>query len=232
MEESSNAFQKPLRAVSNKIKDLQNTYGKGSSQTKNSEGDQEKINKENQANIESNYNLENDRVIELEQEIITLNDTIAQLNEQISIAQKEKDDLKDQFIRKAAEFENFRRRTLDEKKEIIDFANEKLLAKMVDILDDFNSATEAGKNTNDIDAMNKGLDMINNKTKKIFEEAGVTKMLINAGDEFDVNFHEALMVMNSEYPEGCIAQVVQTGYLYNNKVLRFAKVVTSTGNKG
>ncbi|HRP02147.1 MAG TPA: nucleotide exchange factor GrpE [Candidatus Kapabacteria bacterium] len=232
MEESSNAFQKPLRAVSNKIKDLQNTYGKGSSQTKNSEGDQEKINKENQANIESNYDLENDRVIELEQEIITLNDTIAQLNEQISIAQKEKDDLKDQFIRKAAEFENFRRRTLDEKKEIIDFANEKLLAKMVDILDDFNSATEAGKNTNDIDAMNKGLDMINNKTKKIFEEAGVTKMLINAGDEFDVNFHEALMVMNSEYPEGCIAQVVQTGYLYNNKVLRFAKVVTSTGNKG
>lgn len=232
MEESNSGFQKPLRAVSNKLKDLQNTYGKGSSQNNTSDTENEKVIKEIKEelkNSEEMINLEKERIKDLEQEINSLNEKIEQLNEQLAIAQKEKDELKDQFIRKAAEFENFRRRSMDEKKEIIDYANEKLLAKMIEILDDINSATEAGKSTTDIDSMNKGLDMINNKTKKLFEDAGVKKMEIKPGDVFDVNYHEALMMMNSQYPEGSIVQVVQAGYLLNEKVLRFAKVVTSNG---
>jgi len=232
MEEPNSGFQKPLRAVSNKLKDLQNTYGKSSSHNSSGDSEQEraiKEIKEELKNSEEMINLEKERINDLEQEIATLNEQIEQLNEQLINAQKEKDEFKEQFIRKAAEFENFRRRSMDEKKEIIDYANEKLLAKMIEILDDINSATEAGKNTSDIDSMNKGLDMINNKSKKIFEDAGVKKMDIRAGDVFDVNYHEALMMMNSEFPEGSVVQVVQPGYLYNEKVLRFAKVVTSNG---
>lgn len=232
MEESTSGFHKPLRAVSNKLKDLQNTYGKGSNQSNISDADNEKVIKEIKEelkNSEDMINLEKERINDLEQEINSLNETIEQLNDQLANVQKERDDLKDQFIRKAAEFENFRRRTMDEKKEMIDYANEKLLAKMIEILDDINSATEAGKTTSDIDSMNKGLEMINNKTRKLFEDAGVKKMDIKPGDVFDVNYHEALMMMNSEYPEGAIVQVVQAGYLLNEKVLRFAKVVTSNG---
>ncbi len=233
MEDINSGFQKPLRAVSNKIKDLQNTYGKGSHNNPKNDIEQEHNSKDYQDDLRNNddkLNIEKERNLELEQEINKLNDKIEFLNDQISAMSKEKDDFKEQLIRKAAEFENFRRRTIEEKKEIIEFANEKLLAKMIEIMDDINSATDAGKTTVDIEAMNKGLDMINNKTKRIFEEVGVKKMEINLGDMFDVNYHEALMAMKSDFPEGSIVQVIQPGYLLNDKVLRYAKVATSNGN--
>jgi molecular chaperone GrpE len=78
--------------------------------------------------------------------------------------------------------------------------------------------------------MNKGLEMITNKARKMFEDAGVKQMDNIIGKPFDVNYHEALMMTNSELPEGSIVQVVQPGYMLNDKVLRYAKVITSNGN--
>ena len=104
------------------------------------------------------------------------------------------------------------------------------IEKLNEQINDLNSASEAGKNTTDIEAMNKGLEMITNKARKMFEDAGVKQMENIIGKPFDVNYHEALMMTNSELPEGSIVQVVQPGYLLNDKVLRYAKVITSNGN--
>jgi len=232
MEESNSGHHKPLRAVANKLRDLQSAYGKSSPSVASGEPDIEKINKEVKDELkksELQENLYKERINDLEIEINELNVGNDSLVEQLNTLQKEKDELREQLLRKVADFENFRKRSIDEKKEIIDYANEKLLARFIEILDNINSATEAGKNTNDIDSMNKGLEMIFNKTRKMFEDAGVKKMDNLEGKQFDVNYHEALMMINSDLPEGTIVQVVQPGYLFNDKVLRFAKVVTSNG---
>jgi len=230
MEEQNQGNQKPLRHFSNKAKDIESIYGK-SKNIKISDNEVEKT----QANQEiETIKNEKENLLEqiekLNEQINDLNSEISSLNEKINNLTKEKEELKDQFIRKAAEFENYRKRSLEEKKEIIDYANEKLLAKFIELLDDLNSASEAGKNTTDIEAMNKGLEMITNKARKMFEDAGVKQMDNIIGKPFDVNYHEALMMTNSELPEGSIVQVVQPGYMLNDKVLRYAKVITSNGN--
>jgi len=230
MEEQNQGNQKPLRHFSNKAKDIESIYGK-SKTIKISENETEKnqINQEIETIKNEQENLL-EQIEKLNEQINDLNSEISSLNEKINNLTKERDELKDQFIRKAAEFENYRKRSLEEKKEIIDYANEKLLAKFIELLDDLNSASEAGKNTTDIEAMNKGLEMITNKARKMFEDAGVKQMENIIGKPFDVNYHEALMMTNSELPEGSIVQVVQPGYLLNDKVLRYAKVITSNGN--
>ncbi len=229
MEEQNQGNQKPLRHFSNKAKDIQNIYGKTKT-IKISDNENDKtIQNQEEENLKNENNNLNNQIENLNETINNLNAEINNLNEQINSLTKERDELKDQFIRKAAEFENYRKRTLEEKKEIIDYANEKLLAKFLELLDDLNSAFEAGKNTNDIDAMNKGLEMITNKAKKLFEDAGVKQMNDLVGKPFDVNYHEALMMTNSNLPEGHIVQVIQPGYTLNDKVLRYAKVITSNG---
>lgn len=230
MEEQNQGNQKPLRHFSNKAKDIESIYGK-SKTIKISENETEKnqINQEIETIKNEQENLL-EQIEKLKEQINDLNSEISSLNEKINNLTRERDELKDQFIRKAAEFENYRKRSLEEKKEIIDYANEKLLAKFIELLDDLNSASEAGKNTTDIEAMNKGLEMITNKARKMFEDAGVKQMENIIGKPFDVNYHEALMMTNSELPEGSIVQVVQPGYLLNDKVLRYAKVITSNGN--
>ena len=142
---------------------------------------------------------------------------------------KERDELKEQLVRKAAELENQRKRHLREKQEMLDYANQKLLFKMLELLDDINAAVDSGNNSNDYDALLKGLTMIRQKAHKLFEEAGVKAMPDATGEEFDVNFHEAMMTVPSDLPEGCVVQTFQQGYLLNDKVLRHARVMTSSG---
>ncbi len=143
---------------------------------------------------------------------------------------KERDELKDKLIRNTAEMENIRRRTAREKQDAIIYGNEKLLDKLLPVIDDLENAVEAGKKSGEGDALLQGVEMILKKALKTFEESGVTKMKDPTGEEFDVNFHEALMQMPSDQPEGHVAQVVQPGYMIHDKVLRHAKVVTSSGS--
>jgi len=230
MEEQNQGNQKPLRHFSNKAKDIESIYGKSKTiKISDNEAEKSQVNQEIETIKNEKENLL-EQIEKLNEQINDLNYEISSLNEKINNLTKERDELKDQFIRKAAEFENYRKRSLEEKKEIIDYANEKLLAKFIELLDDLNSASEAGKNTTDIEAMNKGLEMITNKARKMFEDAGVKQMENIIGKPFDVNYHEALMITNSELPEGSIVQVVQPGYMLNDKVLRYAKVITSNGN--
>lgn len=137
---------------------------------------------------------------------------------------------KELAIRRLAEVENIRRRTNQEKQELLMHAGQHTITKMLPILDDLHAAVEASKTTRDAESLIQGIEMIYIKAIRIFEESGVNVIEVATGEPFDVEKHEALMHTPSQHPEGSVIQSVQRGYLLHDKVLRHAKVITSAGN--
>jgi molecular chaperone GrpE len=152
---------------------------------------------------------------------IPIHDELAQLR-------AERDEFREISLRKVAELENFRRRTDQERQELIVHANFKLLQKLLPVLDDLQRAVDSGKTNADSKALMEGVELVLNKTAQTFADAGVTPME-TIGVDFDINLHEALMQIPSEAPEGQIVQEAQRGYMLGNKVLRHAKVLISAG---
>lgn len=191
------------------------------------DGDSVSINefKDNMSKEENKHSAENNDLAEMSYEEMVL-----ELTARLETAEKEKEELREQVKRAYAELENFRRRSLKEKQEMIDYANERLLFKMLAMLDDMSNAIDAGKKSDDYEALLRGIEMIQQKTLKTFEESGVKPMELSVGKEFDFNLHEAIMMMPSdEVPAEHIVAEVQKGYMMHDKVLRHAKVVTSSG---
>ena len=138
-------------------------------------------------------------------------------------AQQEVEELKKQLLYKTAEFENYRKRTLKEKAELILNGGEKTVAAILPILDDFERAI-ADKSENP-KVIKEGVQMIFNKFVKTLEGLGVKKIDTNDKD-FDVDFHEAIAMVPGmgDDKKGKIIDCVQTGYTMNDKVIRHAKV--------
>lgn len=135
---------------------------------------------------------------------------------------------KEKFIRLYSEFENFRRRTAKEKLEMIQFANEQLLKNLVPIVDDFERAEKSFKDKNDKEL--EGFFLIYNKFKKTLDQAGVKVMDVKAGSDFNADLHDAItqIPVEDENLKGKIVDVVENGYLLNDKVIRHAKVVVGS----
>ncbi len=134
---------------------------------------------------------------------------------------------KDRYIRLFAEFENYKKRTSKEKMEFFQYANQDMMISMLDVLDDFERALkEIAKNGNEADL--KGVELIYQKFKNRLSDKGLKAMEVNAGDDFNVDFHEAITQIPAPSPElkGKIVDVIETGYQLSDKVIRFAKVVT------
>ncbi len=136
---------------------------------------------------------------------------------------------KDLAMRRAAELENFRKRAAQEKENLVRYASEHLITRMLPVVDDLHNAVEASKNSGDVASLREGIQMIYNHAVKIMSEAGVHIIESAPGEPFNVDVHEALMHMPSDVPEGHIVQQVQRGYQLHDKVLRHAKVITSAG---
>ena len=138
-------------------------------------------------------------------------------------AQQEVEGLKKQLLYKTAEFENYRKRTLKEKAELILNGGEKTVAAILPILDDFERAI--ADKSEDPKAIKEGIQMIFNKFVKTLEGLGVKKIETNDKD-FDVDFHEAIAMVPGmgDDKKGKIIDCVQTGYTMNDKVIRHAKV--------
>ena len=138
-------------------------------------------------------------------------------------AQQEVEELKKQLLYKTAEFENYRKRTLKEKAELILNGGEKTVAAILPILDDFERAI--ADKSEDPNAIKEGVQMIFNKFVKTLEGLGVKKIETNDKD-FDVDFHEAIAMVPGmgDDKKGKIIDCVQTGYTMNDKVIRHAKV--------
>ncbi len=140
-------------------------------------------------------------------------------------AQEKIDELNDKYLRKVAEFENYRKRTIKEKAELILNGGEKTITKILPVIDDIERAIENGKKTDDVEALREGMDLIYKKFMSILKTDGVER-IETEGKDFSTDFHEAIAMvpgMGDEKKGKCI-DCVQTGYTLNGKVIRYAKV--------
>ena len=138
-------------------------------------------------------------------------------------AEKEIEQLKDQYLRARAEFENYRKRTIREKAELILNGGEKIITAILPVLDDFERAL--ADTTEDPEAIKQGMELIFHKFVKTLEGLGVKK--IETEDKpFDVDYHEAIAMVPGmgDDKKGMVIDCVQTGYMLNDKVIRHAKV--------
>jgi molecular chaperone GrpE len=134
-------------------------------------------------------------------------------------------ELKEQLLYKAAEFDNFRRRTIKEKAELILNGSEKAVQAVLPVADDMERALENGEKTDDPQVLKEGMELIYQKFMKALESLGVKKIDTTDAD-FDVDFHEAIAMVPGMGDEnkGKVIDCVLTGYTLNDKVIRHAKV--------
>jgi len=135
------------------------------------------------------------------------------------------EELKDKYLRTVAEFENFKRRTLKEKTELILNGGEKAITAILPIIDDMERAIENAHKQESVDAVEEGWELIYKKLLSTLEGMGVKKIEVEDKD-FDVDFHEAVAMVPGmgDDKKGKIIDCVQTGYTLNDKVIRHAKV--------
>lgn len=140
-------------------------------------------------------------------------------------AEEEIAELKDKFLRSVAEFDNYRKRTLKEKTELILNGSEKAVTAILPILDDMERAIENAAKTDDPDVLKEGMELIQQKFVKTLEGLGVKK-IDTADADFSTDFHEAIAMVPGmgDDKKGKVLDCVQTGYTLNDKVIRHAKV--------
>ena len=187
------------------------------------------------SNKEKNIKIEGEE-LELNNEETTQNDAETQAEESngeetpaeeeldpLAAAQNDAEQWKDKYIRLVAEFENYKKRTLKEKSELILNGSEKTVAAILPILDDFERAT--ADKTEDPQAIKEGYELIYKKFLKALETLGVNKIKTDNAD-FNVDYHEAIAMVPGmgDDKKGKVIDCVQTGYTLNDKVIRHAKV--------
>ena len=151
-----------------------------------------------------------------------------QLANMLAEAQQMLEEQKDKYLRLSAEFDNYRKRTLKEKAELIKNGGEKTLTAILPVLDDFERALKNMEASEETKAMKEGVELIFSKFQKILGQEGLQK-IETEGQAFDTDFHEAIALIPapSEDLKGKILDCVQTGYMLNEKVIRHAKVAVA-----
>ena len=151
-----------------------------------------------------------------------------QLANMLGEAQQMVSEERDKYLRLSAEFDNYRKRTLKEKAELIKNGAEKTLTAILPVLDDFERALKNMEASEETKAMKEGVELIFNKFQKILGQEGLQK-IETEGKDFDVDFHEAIALIPapSEDLKGKILDCVQTGYMLNETVIRHSKVAVA-----
>ena len=153
------------------------------------------------------------------------NDTEQTLAKELEATQAALEKEKKEYLFLMADFDNYRKRVIKEKAEIIKNGAEKVLAGLLPIVDDFERGLKATQSADDADAVRQGMELIYNKLIKYLESNGV-KAMESTGADFDPELHEAIATIPapSEELKGKVIDTTQTGYTINDKVLRHAKV--------
>ena len=187
---------------------------------------------EKDINIEGEETLEETPIEETDKETAenTAEETTDQREEEaekdpLEKAQEEIEELKTQLLYKAAEFDNYRKRTLKERTELILNGGEKVITAILPILDDMERAIENGTKTDDPEVLREGMTLIHQKFMKTLESQGVSKIDTKDAD-FDTDVHEAVAMVPGmgEDKKGKVIDCLQEGYKLNDKVIRHAKV--------
>ena len=143
----------------------------------------------------------------------------------LEAAQEQIAELKDKYLRSVAEFDNYRKRTLKEKAELILNGSEKAVSAVLPVLDDMERAIANGEKTEDLNVLREGMSLIYTKFQKVLESIGV-KEIETADADFDTDVHEAIAMVPGmgDDKKGKVLDCVQKGYKLNDKVIRHAKV--------
>ena len=192
-----------------------------SAQTAQNQTTEENQTKENSTaeNAEPNAGASSDSEEEKPQEL-----TDAQKMEQL---EKENAELKDQLLRRAADFDNYRKRMIKEKQETFDYANANLLADLLDSLDNFDRTLEAGATATDVKSIVDGIKMVNGNLVKMLETKYGLSSFAAEGDDFNPDVHEAIGRVEEDVTKETLKQVYLKGYKLKDKVIRNAKVMVS-----
>ncbi|MBN1599507.1 MAG: nucleotide exchange factor GrpE [Bacteroidales bacterium] len=150
----------------------------------------------------------------------------ADLSKKLDEAEKKAAEWHDKYLRLSAEFDNYRKRTLKEKADLLKSAGEDVLKDMLPVIDDFERGMDNIDKSEDIDALRKGVHLIYSKFVEFLKQKGI-KEIEAREKEFDLDFHEAVTKFPTpdENMKGKVVDVVEKGYLLNEKVIRYAKVV-------
>lgn len=134
-------------------------------------------------------------------------------------------ELKDKYLRQAAEFDNYRKRTLKEKTELILNGGEKIITSLLPVLDDMERAQQNIEKSDDVEALKEGTNLVFKKLMTVLESAGLQKIDTD-GKDFDTDVHEAIAMIpaTTDDQKGKVIDCVQAGYKLNEKVIRHAKV--------
>lgn len=145
--------------------------------------------------------------------------------DELTLAQRQVEEYKDKYLRAVAEFDNYRKRTLKEKAELILNGGEKTIVAILPVIDDMERALQNGAKTDDPAVLREGMELIYNKFIKSLENIGVKK-IDTEGADFDTDVHEAVAMVPGmgDDKKGKVLDCIQTGYRLNEKVIRHAKV--------
>lgn len=179
----------------------------------------------NAENIKTKETTDTDTVAEDDNTVEAESDVreAVEENDPLEIAKAEIEELKKQALYKQAEFDNFRKRTMKEKADLILAGGEKTITAILPVLDDFERALL--DKSDDPNAVREGMQLIFNKFVKTLEQLGVKK-IETEGADFNVDYHESIALVPGmgEEKKGKVIDCVQTGYMLNDKVIRYAKV--------
>jgi molecular chaperone GrpE len=140
---------------------------------------------------------------------------------------KQAEESQERFLRTQADYENFRRRSRQEKEEFAKYASQKLIEQLLPIVDNFERALTSSKETKDMDSLTKGLDMVSRQIDQLLVQEGL-QAIETVGQAFNPDFHQAIMqVESAEHEEGIVVEEVQKGYMLKDKVIRPAMVKVS-----
>ncbi len=154
-------------------------------------------------------------------------ETLSKKDERIEELEKEVQEYKDRLLRKAAEFENYKRRTENDQFNLLKYGAESFIAKLLPAADDFERSLKHMENAKDVDSIKKGIKLVYDKFMKVLSEQGVTKIEA-VGKPFDVDYHEAMMQRKEEgAAPHTVLDEIETGYMYKDKVIRHSKVIVS-----
>jgi len=152
-------------------------------------------------------------------------DKIRDAEEKIALLEKDNAELKDQLLRRAADFDNYRKRMLKEKEETYEYANTNLLQDLLESLDDFNRTADAASTAKDVKSIADGVKMVNNKLVTMLESKYNLVAYGTAGDSFNPDEHQAIGSVQGPVAEPVLKEVYLRGYKLKDRVIRHAKVM-------
>ena len=184
--------------------------------------EQEEKHKTNQENTKKQQEVKE------EENVIREEEQQVEINTQEDDCEKKLAESQEKYMRLAAEYDNYRKRTMKEKMDLIKSGGEDVLVNILPVIDNFERALKAIDETDDVEAVKEGIHLIYKDFMEYLKQRGVTE-IETVGQKFDTDLHEAVAQMpaQSEEQKGTVIDVIQKGYKLNGKVIRFAKVVVA-----